>query len=282
MNVLVVNFEMDPASGVLAWQYHVARQLARHCRRVVVLTNRIGVLDRPANMEVQLFPRWLFRAPWRLIGGKWWVNVLVWKLCRLRAIDACFIHMNMEWGYRLAPTFAALRIPVLLWYAHGTVSKRLRLAHRCVTRVVTSTPEGFRLPSDKLKVIGQGVNTEVFALQPREAAAADVITVGRISRRKRIDLMVDAFALLCERQSAASCRLTVVGPALTDDDCLYEREVRARVEARGLAGRVVFLGHVMQEDLPPVYRRAPQPEPYGKHGQEHPGVPVGRLSRGDQ
>jgi glycosyltransferase involved in cell wall biosynthesis len=256
VNVLLINFVMDPASPVLAWQLTVARELARFCNRVVVLTHRAAATDLPPNMKVVVFPNLIQRAPFRWAGGRWWINVMVFRLCRREAIDAVFIHMNMEWAYRLRPSFALLKLPVLLWYAHSSVTRRLRLALRCATRVVTSTPEGFRISSPKVKVIGQGIDTQAFSLPRLREPRADVITVSRLSRRKRIDRVIDAFERLVQLRPDVPFRLRIIGSALTADDHRYAERLRSDVAAKRLDDRVYFEGHVPSSAIPALYESA--------------------------
>jgi glycosyltransferase involved in cell wall biosynthesis len=256
MRLLIINFEMDPSSAVLAWQFSVALQLADYCEKVVVLTNRAVNYSWPANMSVYVFPKILFRAPLRWLGGKWWVNLLVWWLCKKHAIETCFIHMNMEWGYRLWPVFRLLRIPVLLWYAHGTVTDELRRAHQHVTRVITSTPEGFRIASDKVKVIGQGIDTTLFTVQEQAHNPTSIITVGRVSSRKRIDLMVDVISALRELEPELPSEFVVIGGPLTDDDRVYVQQTMDKAARLHLDECIRWVGFLPVNDIPDYYRTA--------------------------
>lgn len=256
MRLLIINFEMDPNSKVLAWQLAVALELAKLCEQVVVLTNRTGSFQKPDNMSVYQFPRPLFRAPLRWLGGKWWVNVLVWILCKKYGISACFIHMNVEWCYRLAPVFRLRRIPVLLWYAHGTVTDELRRAHQHATRVVTSTPEGFRIPSDKLSIIGQGVDTALFTIQERVPNPTSIISVGRISLRKRVDLMIDVMDALNDLEPNIPFELVIIGGVLTPEDRLYQEQLIKKIAQSKVPERIRLVGHVPLNNIPAYYRTA--------------------------
>ena len=146
MKLLLVNFVMDQSSPVLAWQQGVATQLAARCERVVVLTERVVESPLPANVEVHRVPR-ILTTPLRLLGVRWLMNIPVWRWCARERFDAVFVHMNADWVYRLAPCWRRFRVPVLLWYAHGSVTRRLHRAHAHASCVITSTPEGFRIPS---------------------------------------------------------------------------------------------------------------------------------------
>jgi glycosyltransferase involved in cell wall biosynthesis len=256
VRVLIVNYEMDDDSPVLAWQARVARELAGQVEKVVVLTERIGRRGGAPNMVVELFGRLPLGLPRRL-GLPALYNFRVARLCRDHRIDVCFIHMASDWAYYLYPALRLRNIPILLWYAHGTVSRRLRLAHACATRVVTSTPEGFRIHSNKVRVIGQGVDADLF--QPPAAPLAssgEIVTVGRVSRRKRIDLLLDVMDSLRRAGSAPPLTLRVIGPLLTADDRVYQQALDAQIERLGLREQVAFTGHVPLEQLPAVYQTA--------------------------
>ncbi len=201
-------------------------------------------------------PLILSRFPLRLFGLRWLANLLAWKVCRKHRIDRCFVHMSMEWVYRLKPTFFFLNIPVLLWYAHGSVSWRLRLAHKMSDRVVTSTRSGFRLKSDKLRIIGQGIDTRLFALTGKARDKHLILSVGRISRRKKIDTLLAVLKCLNELPGGEHYRLRLVGGTLTRDDQSYLHDIKSLIEQMGLSDRVEFAGHVNRENLPAEYQRA--------------------------
>lgn len=255
MRLVVVNFAMDEDSPVLAWQAAVVLRLASVCERVVVLTERIGRYAPLANLEVHRLSHRPWRIPYRL-GG---VLLLPWRwygLLYSRRIDACFIHMNHRWAYRLYPALKLRRIPILLWYAHGTVTPSLRWALACADRVVTSTPEGFRIASPKARVIGQGIDTALFQIPPFAPARRDLVYVGRISRRKRIDVLLHAVAELNRLAPRHGLRLRLVGPLLTPDDRVYRQELDTQCAALNLGDDVEFLGELPPRQLPALYATA--------------------------
>lgn len=253
MRLLIVNFELDEASPVLAWQARVACELARHCEKVAVVTERVGRFQAPENLEVLQLPLRPFGVPRRL-GGAYLANLPVYRLCRRLQIDACFCHMAHEWTYRLKPTLGLLGIPILLWYAHGSVSDSLTRALNASTRVVTSTPDGFRIPSPKVRIIGQGIDTKLFQPESPDPSARDLIYVGRISPRKRIDLLIDA---MCEVHALQPhLRLRLVGPTLNDADRVYERDMRRRCQELSLDGCVDFVGPMAMDQIHSLYASA--------------------------
>jgi glycosyltransferase involved in cell wall biosynthesis len=255
LKLLIINFEMDDHSGVLAWQASVARALAARCERVWVLTEKIGRFQGAPNLEVDLLQYRPFGVPYRL-GGWLLTQARIARECRRRGIDRCFVHMNHPWAYRVQPSFRIAGIPVLLWYAHGTVTPSLRWALRGSTRVITSTKEGFRIPSPKVRIVGQGIDSALFRIPTTYASRDDIVYVGRVSPRKRIDLLLHTLAEIAKRDPSGRIRLRIVGPALTPEDEAYVLEMRRLADTLGVASNVDFAGFIPQERHPALYDTA--------------------------
>jgi glycosyltransferase involved in cell wall biosynthesis len=255
MRLLLINYELDENSGVLAWQADVVRALAKRCQYILILTQKQGVFSAPPNVDVLPVPVRPFGIPQRF-GGRWLMNWEVARLCRLHKIQACFVHMAADWVFILAPVLKAMRIPILMWYAHGTVTARLKFAHTMTERVVTSTPDGFRLPSKKLTVIGQGVNTALFDIPVPDDRRNQILYIGRVSPRKRVDLLVDVMAAIREKEAQPSLMLQIIGPVLTKDDERYLDSIHDQIDRLGLQERVIIAGFVPQNAIPGYYSNA--------------------------
>lgn len=258
MNLLIINFVMDPKSQVLSWQTKVSFSLSKSFDKVVVLTHeRKNILDSeiPANVEIIVFPLIFLKAPMRWFGGKYllnfWVLYLNWKY----KFDRCFIHMNFEWATYFAPVFKLFKIPVIVWYAHGSVSKELIRAHKFITRIVSSTIEGFRIPSNKLSLIGQSIDLDQFELiTAKEEKSSNLIYVGRISERKNLDKIITVLSLVVNDENYKNICLLIVGDTLTDDDKIYKDSLLQQIETLNLQSNVIFKGHLQQSEIIELYK----------------------------
>jgi glycosyltransferase involved in cell wall biosynthesis len=240
----------------MAWSQQVVDRLAESCEAVAVLTQRLGRYSPPPNVQVAVMPlARLMAVPLGTALLDLLVNRQAHALAVRHRVDVCFIHMAIHWANALSPTFRRLRLPVLVWYAHGSVTPELRRAHDAATRIVTSTTGGCRLESDKIRVIGQGVDTDLFQLQPLEAERNDVLAVTRLSRRKRLDRLLDAMDALRRLPGGAAIRLRVIGAAITREDRRYETMLRERLRRENLEGSVEFAGFVPQAEIPARYHR---------------------------
>jgi glycosyltransferase involved in cell wall biosynthesis len=182
---------------------------------------------------------------------------LLFRLLRRHRYDACFSHMSELFAVMAGPVLRARRIPLTLWYAHGTVTPRLRLAERLVDRVVTSHPDSFQVSSPKLQAIGQAIDLEVFKPVPVEDRAArpfTVLAVGRIAPIKRVDVIVEGFARFVPK-ATGPVRLRLVGP-IDDVDAAYAAELKNQARRLGVDHLVEFAGAAPRASLPAEYSAA--------------------------
>lgn len=160
----------------------------------------VGEVDVEPNVRVRSLGRERGRSEprrllafYRIVGGA----------LRERPIHVAFAHQAPLFALLFRPLPKRDGVPDLLWYAHGAISTTLRAAHHVVDRCITASESSFRIPSDKLLILGHGVDTDVF--HPPQRTEGDrertLISVGRLSAVKRLDELVrnDAFAAFAAR-----------------------------------------------------------------------------------
>jgi glycosyltransferase involved in cell wall biosynthesis len=227
-------------------------ELARRCDHVSVITMAAGRFQVDRNVDVYSLGKELGRSePRRLVE----FYRLVRRVLRERPIDVCFAHMAPLFSALFAPIARRRGIPVLLWYSHAQVTLRLRIAHLLADRCVTPTPAGFRLRSDKLFLVGHGVETGAF--RPPEQADSDyrstALSVGRITPIKRIDEMLRCVAILNQR--GRDIRLRLVGGPITRRDHEHKAALQRQCRSLGIEDRVSFEGPVPFEAVAECYRQ---------------------------
>jgi glycosyltransferase involved in cell wall biosynthesis len=249
VRLLIINYVVDDNHAALAWQAQVITELAKRCKYIVVLTERHGSFECPSNVNVYQFKRRPFFIPGR-IGGRILNNYQILKVCRENKIDACFVHMAHKWSYLSWPARTMMRVPALLWYAHGNVDWTLKLAIKSVAKIVSSTPEGCNVKTSKLKVIGQGIDVKLFGI-PEVRKMERMVYIGRISERKQVLTMVSALA--SARLNCAELGLDLIGPTLTKMDVQYLTKVYEATESYKLCQEVSYQGHVAISAIPALY-----------------------------
>jgi glycosyltransferase involved in cell wall biosynthesis len=153
-----------------------------------------------------------------------------------------------------------------LFYPAGSVAVRGRLKHRYLVwrdaislrwaDVVFVPNEDRRkrllahLPSARVAIVPIGSNLEPPMVAPRRTPVSPfrLMAFGVIMPRRRLELMIDAIALL--RVSGIEATLSVAGRVW---DEAYASATRARCEERGVTQQVQFLGKLTSDELTAVF-----------------------------
>lgn len=170
-------------------------------------------------------------------------------------IDVCFSHMIPIFTVLAAPVLRAKGIPIVTWYAHPSLTWKLKLAHHLSDRVVTSLTTAYPYRHDKVTVVGQGIDTDLFAsdgMAPDEPPS--ILCVGRLSPVKDHPTLITAGALLRERWKHPF-RMTIVGGPAGPHDEPYVQALHKQVRRLGLQDVVTFEPPVPMIALPGWYRR---------------------------
>ena len=176
---------------------------------------------------------------------------LIWRL--RESYDMAFIHMNPEYIVLAGLLWRLLGKKIVLWYAHGAVPLVLRVATFFAHRILTSTREGYRLSSSKVRVIGQAIDTELFAPYQELIPAPTLIVVGRVSPAKGQSIAVRALSLI--REKYPDVKLEIVGAPIYDADHVYEISVRTLVRELSLESRVFWRGPRTRTELAREFSR---------------------------
>lgn len=115
-----------------------------------------------------------------------------------------------------------------------------------VDRVLASSPQDerlFRQVSRRVTLVENGIDFETFSQVKKAAPGNKLIFIGRISKNKRVDRLVDTLAVL--RYAVPDAELLIVGPDWEG----FKSELEARASGLGLADAVEFAGRLPQEEM---------------------------------
>jgi len=237
----------DPNLGAF---YYWFEMLATRAEFVVIIAGRVGSHDLPPNVSVYTFGD----ARLGKIGRIW----KFWELfSRYYAdADAALFHQIPEFVIAASPFLISRRSVTALWYAHGAVSWRLRIAERLVGYIFTSSAAGFRLPSKKVHHLGQAINTDLFRPAPSSKLPVPsntlrLITVGRISAIKNYETIIAACAMLRDAWPQAWV-LTIVGGPITPGDRVYAERIKTLIRGKKLEQYVHFYGDRGYSEIPEI------------------------------
>jgi glycosyltransferase involved in cell wall biosynthesis len=229
MRLVFVTQRLDPAHPALAATIPMLRALAARVDEVTVLTHGAAPgLELPANCRVRTFG-----APTQVGRGARFAWALGRELARGRP-GAVVAHMCPIYAILAAPLARPLRVPVLLWFTHWRRRRKLELAHRLATRVLTVDATTFPFASDKVVPIGHAIDVDAFppSYRGRDGGPLRLLMLGRYSPSKRYEAALRAAA-------ATGAQLTIHGPQLTPEE---EAHRRALERLNGELGEPARLG----------------------------------------
>ena len=253
MKLLIVTQAVDQEDSVLGFFVRWIEEFAKHAERVEVICLKEGKHDSlPAHVRVHSLgkeknpPRFARRIVYAVRFKR-----LAWRL--RHDYDAVFVHMNPEYVVIAGPLWRVLGKHVGLWYVHRNVDLKLRVASFFANDIFTASPEGFRLKTSKLHVVGHGIDTAALTAPIRPLhAPLRIVSVGRITPIKNLDTLIEAIALLKDKGIAATA--TLIGAPVHASDEAYLESLKALAEVRGIADRIRFAGSVSHAQMIEEYR----------------------------
>lgn len=253
--LLVFNLATDADHPILGFTSDWLRALAPRAGEIDVITMLAGRLELPPNVHVHSVGKERGRS--EATRAIEFYRILR-RLLSSHRYEACFAHMQPLFSVMGTPLLRLYRIPITLWYAHGATPPMLRVAERLVHQVVTSSFETFRLPSHKVRMIGQAIDLDLFRPVPTRRPSDQpftIIAVGRVAPVKRLDVLIDAVSDLSLMLPAPGVRLRLVGPAENGDN-EYASALHRRARRVGLEGLIEFVGPVPRSRVALEYAAA--------------------------
>lgn len=237
---VLIDPEHDIAGFVLDWIKALAAKLERLEVIALEVVDLAGA-NLPGNVSVTSLGKEKGYGRLRLLlNSQKAVNRALSKA------DFLFCHMMPVYALVGAPLCRIKKKPLLLWYTHQNLDLKLRLAVRVSDRIVTAAPEAMRVQTPKKRVIGHGIDIQRFRPGPvrKEGGPLRVVSVGRLSPVKRLEVLVEAASFLAEQGRLDDFRFTLVGQPSNRDQAVYTKGIKDRIRQLGLAKAFDFTGTV--------------------------------------
>ena len=252
MRLLLFNLATDADDPILGFTTRWICALAERIDFIHVITMRAGRVEMPENVRVYSVGKEKgYGEPRRAAE----FYRLLLRVLQGNRIDVCFSHMIPIFTILAAPVLKMTGIPLVTWYAHPSLTSTLKLAHFVSDQMLASLPTAYPYKHDKLVVVGQGIDTDLFlpdGEQPEHPPI--VLCVGRLSPVKDHPTLIEAAALL--RQSRCNpFRVVIVGGPAGPRDDDYVRSLHEQVSTLGLKDVVHFEPAVAIDMLPRWYCR---------------------------
>ncbi len=218
MNVLMITPRVDKEDKAFGFVYYWILKLSEKVDKLIVLTIEKKDITLPNNVKVysiNTHNRFLEVSRFYKLSN---------EILKNENIDFIFPHMYTEFSLLIWPLAKIYRKPIVTWYAHSVVNLRIKLVNMLVNKIVTSTKEGCKIKTNKLVVIGQGVNTDYFKPLNKKKKEKILLTLGRIGKVKNLDDLIKAI------KAIKNAKLLIVGDPVSEKDAIYLDELKKLVK----------------------------------------------------
>ncbi len=244
MRLLICTQAVDRNDPTLGFFHRWLEEFAKHCESITIICLGKGVYSLPNNITVHSLGKEHGRV------SKLRYALRFWKiLFRVRgSYDAVFIHMNPEYILLAGWWWRLIGAPIGLWYVHKSVDFRLRSAALFSNYIFTASKESFRLLSRKVMLMGHGIDVARAKPHIPRTNALRLITSGRVTAIKHLEVILEAFLLLKKKGLAVTC--TILGAPVTEDDSEYQKTLFKLLVDAGEKPETVFIGAVSHDRVP--------------------------------
>lgn len=246
MRLLILTQTVDKDDSVLGFFHRWLTEFAKNCEQVTVIALGVYQYDLPTNVKV------VSLGKEKRANRFFYIANLIRYLWRYRnQTDCVLIHMNPIYLVLAGWWFRLRGYTIGLWYTHRQVDAKLRFAVPFCHHVFTAAPESFNLKTDKLHIIGHGIETTRFTCAfPADLNKSITIThVGRLTPIKNCDTLIEAAAKLKSRL-AKPFQVLFIGAPAVDSDHDYAAGLKKLVADNLLDQNVVFAGNIKNSELP--------------------------------
>lgn len=256
MRLLMMTQAIDLDNPILGFTHQWVNELATHFEHVHVISRLGGRHDLAENVTLHAYAT--PDQPDQPLARHLFFHRKLASLILGNQVDTVFVHMIPKWVLMAAPYAKIGRKPMTLWYTHVAPSPILRRAHRLVNFGLTAASESYHYYDEKVKALGHGINVNYFRPTDRTASFSPfrILMVGRLSPVKRIDLLIEALAVLKARQVETAVFCQIIGGPVNPEDGSYEQLLRQKIADYGLEQSVELTGAVPYEQIRTYYQNS--------------------------
>lgn len=251
MKLLIITQKVDINDDVLGFFHGWIEEFSKHCEKLTVICLEQGKFSLPQNVEILSLGKETGESRLKYIW-RFYKNILQ----KRNGYDQVLVHMNAEYVILGGIFWRLSGKNVSLWYLHKAVSFKLWLAEKIVDNIFTAAQASFQIKSQKIKIVGHGIDIKKFIPRPEANQQNKIIYVGRISQIKNQALLIKAANLLVNKNKLTNIKVDLIGGAITDKDEKYLKYLKRLVKELNLENYISFIGSVANREIVNYYNQA--------------------------
>jgi len=251
MKLLIITQKVDINDDILGFFHNWIVEFVKHCEKITVICLEKGEYDLPDNVKVLSLGKECKTKNKLLYSFNFYKYI--WQ--EQKNYDKIFIHMNPIYAVLGGLFWRFQNKKIGLWYTHKSVNLTLKIAEKLVDVIFTASKESFRLKSEKIKVVGHGIDIDKFENNKnKNNKIFKIITVGRISPIKDYETLINAIEILV--QNNINLQVEIVGGPATLEDEKYLEKLKKIVVEKKIDNIINFVGSVPNKNIVQYYNNS--------------------------
>lgn len=256
MNLLICTQKADKDDPVLGFFHRWIEEFAKNCESISVICLEEGRHEFPDNVKVYSLGKIKGSQSSLSDRLKYTQKFFAYVLKLHKQYDTVFVHMNPIYLAEAGWLWKLMGKKIGLWYTHRNVDMKLRVAEKFADVIFTAAKQSFTLGSDKVMVIGHGIDVSSYANAKRTKSLntepLSIASVGRITPIKDPLTLIEAAHIL-KNKLQKKFLITFIGSPIVGSDGGYAKKVHDLIAKYDLESNVTFAGDINPADMPSKY-----------------------------
>lgn len=245
MRLLIITQKVDREDSTLGFFHDWLVEFSKHFKHLVVICLEEGKHDLPKNIKVLSLGKEIHASRFTYISR---LYGYMWK--ERKNYDAVFVHMNQEYvllGWKL---WKLMGKKIILWRNHFQGNFLTDMAVFLSDIVCCTSTFSYTARFKKTRIMPVGIDEEMFKKNSSiQRNSRTILSLGRISPVKKIDVLINALILLDEK--GVTFKASIYGNASERDTQYYEK-LKQQGEALARKNKLKFNPGVPYTHVPDV------------------------------
>ncbi len=246
MKLLITTQKVDKDDAVLGFFHHWLEKLAQRFDFVTVVCLEQGKYSLPSNVKVIS----LGKEKGGVSRLKYAGRFLKIAIQEKKNYDAIFSHMNPEYICIAGALWKLWGKKIAIWYNHKVGSLAAKKAFILADKIFYTSPYAFAAKYSRSQIMPVGIDIKQFNAQASFSGANRILSLGRISPVKNVDVLVKACQILDEEGYEFSCH--IYGHAPKRDEAYYKK-IRLVAGSLEKKKKIFFYPSVSNEEAAKIY-----------------------------
>lgn len=245
MRLLICTQVLDANHPVLGFMHGWVLRFSEDFDSISVICLEKGTVELPANVKVISLGKEKQKAHSLVYAIRFWKALAQFS----GSYDHVLVHMNPEYVLLGGLYWRACKRKVLLWYNHSYGGLKLFFARIFASKLLHTSPYAATATYSNALRMPAGIDTTVFSVADMPRKQHSIYFQGRISKAKRIDVLLSALTKILNAYPDAT--ITLVGP----QDAAYMKDLCKNFNELLDSQRIQFRGPVPNTETPSLYRQ---------------------------